>query len=220
MSPLRSFAPFLLAATLATPMFDEIPLPSFQPKTWERIEAQVERSIVAIEEDDQAGFSYSCTGFSINPGKAYILTANHCVSMGPFTVDGVPSYIVHAAPELDMAIVVNTAQAKPALHYRKAPIHAGTPVAAIGYAYSLPQPAFKQGTISMPWTNYVAVDDQKRIEMGPWTMLDFPLIPGMSGGPIFDQDGRVVGVTLRTDNYEGVTRPLGAMMSVAGPYWK
>ncbi len=212
-------ATFLLAAVVAVPAFPDT-MPQLRPLGWEQIEAQVSRSLVALEETDVDGSVYTCSGFIIDRGRELALTANHCVELGvPFTVDGKPSYVVYARPDLDMAVVVNPGNKKPALKRRDDPVRYGTLVGALGYGYSLGSPIFKQGAIANPYVQFVARDNDG-LFAGPWVMTDFPLVGGMSGGPMFDLEGKVFGVVQRTDNLTGTTRPLGDMLAATSGYWR
>jgi len=211
---------FLLAAVIAVPTLDN--MPDLRPVTWEQTTARVMRSLVHLDQPDDKGMSSTCTGFVINSGRALALTAYHCVAGEmPFTVDGQPSYIVDAKPELDLAVVVDEAERKPDLPRRRSDVRYGTAVGAVGYGYSLLSPIFKAGTVANPWVNFVAAgeDDKADAQKGPWVMTDFPFVAGMSGGPIYDIDGRVVGVVLRTDNLTGVTRPMDNIQSLTKKYW-
>lgn len=157
-----------------------------------------------------------CTAFSINETKRYYLTAHHCVV--PFlsdegepevpVLDGQPLTIVFTNLALDLAIVVGPV-ARPALVLRTQPVLAGTEVGGYGYGYGMPTPIFRLATISAIFR------DPEGLE---WLMVDNALIGGMSGGPLFDRSGRVVGVNDKSDNWSGYSVS-GAQIRAATEFW-
>jgi hypothetical protein len=51
-------------------------------------------------------------------------------------------------------------------------------------------------------------------------MLDSAIPGGMSGGPMFDEDGLVVSITQRGDNYTTIGRPIADIHAASSQYWQ
>ena len=158
-----------------------------------------------------------CTAFSINAEQGLYLTANHCAQ--PFMsdegeaevpfLDGQALTVVFVSEALDLAIV-KSAVKRPALTYRTKPLLVGAEVGSYGYGYGLVVPIFRTSIIS------AFVKDPTGIE---WTFLDSALIGGMSGGPVVDRDGRVVGVNDKSDNWSGFSLSLTQILT-ATQFWE
>lgn len=139
-------------------------------------------SIVYIQSLDADETPRTCTGFMVAPQRA--LTAAHCVADDAgFFVDGQDA-IVMARTE---SLMLVTAGAKPPLKLaRKFSIH--EPVISFGFAWG-EMVVFGRAIAAFHGSDYV---------------LDGPLAPGMSGGPIVNLSGEVVGINQATNAVIGV----------------
>lgn len=186
---------------------------------WSGVAYRVQESLVRLSYPTDDGGAYVCSGFSIDEKAALYLTAYHCVAYNngegdpvkSFTVDDRPGHLVQYWKDADLA-VVNGLTPKPALQYRNTPMLMGQEMAAIGYAYGLATTTLMTGNLASTYANWG--------KEGFWTTSAFPFIGGMSGGPIFDMNGRVAGMVQKTDDVTGLSRPLLTIIRLTGKYWK
>lgn len=142
------------------------------------------RSIVFIEHGEGTDHMI-CTGFMVRVNAA--LTARHCVVDGDTNfVDGEEGWVRKVSDSLALVEIEN--YGKPALEIAPKDPPAGTPTLAFGYGYGRMQ-VFHRGISAN-------VD-------GDLT-LDGPLVPGMSGGPVVDLGGKVVGINQASNPQMGV----------------
>jgi len=159
---------------------------------------------------------HSCTAFSINQRSKLYLTAYHCTQ--PFMsdsaeaevpmLDGQPLAFAFKDESRDLAILVGPI-ARPALFVRERPLLVGDPVGSYGYGYGMLSPMFRLANVS------VFVKDPQGLD---WMLLDNALIGGMSGGPIVDSQGRLVGVNARSDYMTGFSLSLKQIQAVT-QFW-
>lgn len=161
----------------------------------------------------------ACSGFVVNRAKGYVMTASHCLNEG--TTDGMtvtgatpgtPMWVVFNDEKLDVA-VISAAIKKPALKPSRVGLQQGQMIGALGYGYGFKLPLFRGGYVSN-----VAVDVDPEIP-GPWALFDTPFIGGMSGGPIFNHDGQVVGVVQMSNEVMGLWRPFSMIYAATRAYW-
>lgn len=144
---------------------------------------RVTLSIVKTDYQLDETTAYTCTGFVVDAAKGQALTARHCV------------------PDDDRAILVNDKESavlkkddafallkvpimsQPPLDIRAKPLPAGTEVRTFGFA--------KGKYVMLPRTIAALLD-------GGHLALSDNLIAGMSGGPVVDMEGKVVGVNQGT----------------------
>ena len=183
-------------------------------KSWEQTVAQVKRSVVRIayEKLSHAGEA-ACTAFVINSEKRYAMTATHCLHDTMF-VDDKPAVAVFSVPALDVSII-EIRVFKPALVARTGKLKVGEEVAALGYGYGMLHPLAVFGRVS---TLDMVIDEPDA--KGAFLTMDRPVIMGMSGGPIFDSDGRVVAVAQRSDNRTGSGQPMSTVFDATVDYWQ
>lgn len=143
------------------------------------------RSIVEIEFAVDGEQTHVCTGFVVDAARGQALTARHCVG-NELTVDGQVSEVIKADETL--ALVKVPAMRKPPLEIRKKSISLGERVWSLGFGYG------KMKVFSRAISGWVIKD----------VILDGPLAPGMSGGPIVDKDGKVVGVNQASNQVLGI----------------
>lgn len=210
----RVLASLLLVLLLLLPIYAH---------DWTAATARVERSLVRVTHPHDAGGEYVCTGFSINKRHSNILTAYHCIQMDlndpdspeaeHVYVDGQLAYVLAKWPDYDLVILSGTWR-KPSLDYRQEPVRKGLPVAALGFAYGRVTDMLLTGVIAAPSADWGIPGPE-----GNWQTVDRPFIGGMSGGPIFDEFGDVVGVVQQADDWTGISRPLSEIVQLTKRYW-
>jgi S1-C subfamily serine protease len=147
-------------------------------------------SLVAVTHpDDDPHKQYVCTGFITNAAAGEVVTALHCITEDEESiyVDGEPSLVLRY--DTSYALLKIHAMRKPPLEIGTKPPKLTDRVMSFGYANGYMQ-TLSRG-VSRFW------------EHG-WFAVDGPLVPGMSGGPIVDMDGRVVGMNQASDYAIGV----------------
>lgn len=145
------------------------------------------RSLVRVEFEAQPKGVHVCTGFVVSSSKGWAITARHCViDKTPVYVDGQESEIVKQNGLF--TIVRIPPMSKPTLELRDRELPIGERLYAIGYGFGQLM-VFNRG-----FSGWIDKD----------IMLDGPLVGGMSGGPIIDQDGRVVGLNQASSEYIGL----------------
>lgn len=133
-----------------------------------------------------------CTGFVVNPNR--VLTAAHC--LGPImTADGQEAILLHADDYYDLALLA-TKSSKAPLHLRDYPVIMGESLQGTGYAWG--------------WSIAITIDQAVLVpNVSPARSIASGIIThggyegGMSGGPITDVYGDVVGVIQRKLSQEG-----------------
>lgn len=182
---------------------------------WVKVIARADQSLSRIstpfidENGDEA--SYICTGFSINEKKGYVLTAAHCYHGESMFVDEMPAIVTFVDQRYDLLVLTVLGEAYPALKPRHRIAAKGLPVVAVGYGYGKMASIAKVAHIGNPWF---------QIGPEPWFVVDTGYVGGMSGGPVLDGDGLVVGTIQRTDDVTGAGRPLAVVLELTGKFWQ
>jgi serine protease Do len=161
------------------------------------------------------------SGFIINP-DGFILTNRHVVAGArKITVKFInklelPARVVGSDELTDIAVLQVEARGLPAVTLGDSDqLVVGQWVLAIGAPFGLERSA-SQGIIST--LNRTLPDD----DYVPFIQTDVPINPGNSGGPLFDTQGRVVGVNAqilsKSGGYMGLSFaiPINTAMDVAG----
>lgn len=156
-----------------------------------------------------------CTAFSINEKRGYYQTDFHCLPefdyLAGLALDGTFAAVVYANEATDVAVIQSTIH-KPALKAAKKIPGPGVGIATFGFAYGAEQPQFRAG--------YVAHNDFNLGSYGEhWLVFDQPFTGGMSGGPVFDHDGKVVGLVQLGDEYQGYAYPINLLLQEVGAFW-
>ena len=185
--------------------------------SWNWDKALVRVNLATVLVSNQAE-TFGCTGFSINEVEGYYITAGHCVEQDAPTAFIVTSaYVKGPSPAsvalylpqpIDIAILKSNLH-RPALKPRKADIYQGLPVAAIGYGYGMHM--FRAGHVSQ-------ADSLWGIRR--WFVVDFALIQGMSGGPIFDSRGDIVSVIQASSESMGIGVVRWVLLKETSQYWR
>lgn len=146
------------------------------------------KSIVMISyPDPDSPFGDVCTAFVVSASMGQALTARHCIpESGAVQIDGQESNMVKENQEF--ALVEVPVMSKPPLSIRKDKAKVGEEVVVLGYGWG------KMMVLTRHVAAYVDGD----------IILDGPMAPGMSGGPIVDMDGKLVGITQGANSIVGV----------------
>lgn len=145
------------------------------------------------------GEPYVCTGFVIMP--SYILTAEHCLG-DAMRADGQTAAFLRSDPFYDLALV-RAVSARPATHFRDRDVAVLEHLTAVGYAYGLPR-------LTVLPVQAILVNVQPTAQEPPGLFVSPQYIQGMSGGPVLDAWGDVVGMVQQRNGGVGfgVTVPL------------
>jgi S1-C subfamily serine protease len=134
------------------------------------------------------------------------MTAAHCIAdnvqdmwgnnfQTHFTVDGLTATVIKVDHERDLAVVL-VDEVKPSLEFRDEPLALYEDVNGIGFGYGLNDYLVTPNKAEI--LNYrISIEGKKS---WPGTVFMGPFIGGMSGGPIIDKNGKVVGVVQAADS--------------------
>lgn len=138
-------------------------------------------TIITVNKDHRMG----CTGFVVDIQT--VITAKHCIPIvdgDEVFVDGKLSRVVKSNDELAL---LRIEPSKPPLDIRKEKANIGEYVWALGYAY---------GELAVYERNIAGVYEG-------WVLTNGKFTDGMSGGPVVDEDGNVVGLIQASDTERG-----------------
>ena len=158
---------------------------------WNPIAERVNKSL-ALVAVGQEGW---CTAFSINEKENYVLTANHCfgadIEGKDLLVDNSPARLVARDQKKDLMVLFVKGLDKPAIWLAKEDPRVGDEMASYGYGYALSKPLFRV-------THASAIDTDEAPRM---VITDTDFVPGQSGGPVVDLDGRLVMIVQAGDGH-------------------
>ena len=157
---------------------------------WEKVAAEVRSSVVVVETDDDLGSGWVVHS---DPSGSDIVTNFHVVESA--VAKGVMAVEVHqfdrsltgtvtATDRGDDLAVVHVDEHLPSLKTVRDRPEVGTNVMVIGAPLGL------SDSVSVGW-----VSAYRSIEGGDYMQFTAPVSPGNSGGPVIDQNGRVVAIT-------------------------
>ena len=144
------------------------------------------RSVVALHDTIDAEDSY-CTAFAI--GDHQFLSAAHCIG-ALMVADGVQATVVKQDNVRDLALIT-AALERPALTLRNKSVHLYEEMTGLGFAFDMPFLS-AIGVVVL-----VKESAPKNSDIYPGVWYSGVFLNGMSGGPIVDKDGQVVGVVQR-----------------------
>ena len=165
----------------------------------DRASSSVIRVTGVVKNDDDMA-PVTCTGFQIAPNR--MLTAAHCIGNLSMEGDGKVAHVLKADTNLDLALVKLDLK-RPSLVLRDRPVARFEELSGIGYAWG--------------W-NKLTVLKQRAIILNHsvgqgapvGTIVQGGYISGMSGGPVVDAQGRVVGIIQRS--HEGTGYGVGTLI--------
>lgn len=155
-----------------------------------------------------------CSGFVINTQLEYVMSANHCWGPG-VTVDGKAADVMFWDKDADVLVLRVEGLEKKALKPSTKPLTIGMPIAAFGYARGSKFPTLRVGVISAVDAVFPAWD-----LTGTWLVIDTPYIGGMSGGPVYDISGHIVGIVQRASEAEGIGRSISDLLQLTQKFWE
>lgn len=144
---------------------------------------QVPRLEILAEGAEHPGI---CSGVVLNAVSGYVLTAAHCVDGTPeqlsITVNGRHAEIARKNRLLDLAVLRFSPEGEVAMLLAPKTPEPGTPIGVAGYMLGSDRLRFQFGMLA-------------GVEKDGGLVIDGVVLPGDSGGPIFDADGRLVGMS-------------------------
>ena len=184
---------------------------------WASVAKKVQKSLVSLSTSQ--GVIY-CSGFVIDDKRDFVMTAAHCVEAQQvltygLVVDRKNAWVVWQDDEADLAVLHAPANNRPELKMGKHPVP-GQDVAAFGYGYGLKGLGmFRSGEVS--GTDIEFPDEPEMV--GLWVLYNFSFVGGMSGGPVTDVYGRMVGIVQRGNNAIGLGRSVRDIYSATKDFW-
>ena len=146
-----------------------------------RMVDHVSASVVRIDVTKEEGHGV-CTGFVI--AKQRVLTAAHCA--GAIQVDGVPATVLKVDGNSDLLLLKADTKKAP-LVFNDVDVWRFEPLTAIGYGLG-----WKQLTILHVTVAIVAQSPEEGYPVDIVVQTEY--VHGMSGGPVVDADGKIVGI--------------------------
>jgi len=172
---------------------------------WQKVSAAVSASVVSIKVTTQQGEALG-SGVILD-SKGHILTNNHVVSgaqnntVSVTLTDGriYPATIVGTDPTTDLAVILlknPPSDLSPAALGDSSTVVVGDPVMAVGNPLGLANTATTGivSAIDRPVSASESGSPQSAVVTNA-IQIDAAINPGNSGGPLFDAQGRVIGVT-------------------------
>ncbi len=149
---------------------------------WTAIVPSFKDSVVEIAIGERG----ACTGWVIDNNRDFVMTAAHCdvenATLSLFA-DNMKAEVRAKDAKHDLMVLYVKDIDRPALKLAKNDPKVGDEVASFGYGFALERPLFRVTHIS-------AADIA--IERARYFVTDANFVPGMSGGPVFNQKGEVV----------------------------
>ena len=215
----------LLPAVIATLSLLILPVAT-SARDWADTIDRIQRSVVRVTHlvvwtDPQTGRTHRgssvCAGSSINEIHSYYLTAFHCLDEGTgkdLKINGLPARLLLADKNSDLAVITADLH-RPAVRASTRQLRKGEQVGTLGFAYGFIDSIFRTGYISHP-----SIDPYRHGEMGQILIIDNGYIGGQSGGPVFDLDGRIVGIVQSTDDVSGFGLNISTILHSTRFYWQ
>lgn len=168
------------------------------PEVINRVQASVVRVTGEMDVDTFFGpmhGSYTCTGEVIALNR--VLTAGHCIGER-ILADGVPIKGVLASDAYYDLALLDVSTQKPFLTFRDEPVQRFEKVSALGYAFGFTQISVLDERVFL--VNAIPPDSGNL----PKILVQPGYIGGMSGGPVVDANGQMVGIVQQTGDNIGL----------------
>lgn len=178
----------LLATVLALTLVISVPVWGFD---WSHAATTIAKSTVVIQHKVHGLNKYQtvCTGFVT--GFEEITTADHCYG-SDMRVDGMAAIEVGHDLEFDLMILKVPGLRKVPVLFNPIPVEVGKEIAAYGHAYGGSDMTLKTGNVGK--------HDRHNYEV----TFDSTYIGGMSGAPVIDTGGMVVGIVQSSNSNLGL----------------
>lgn len=184
-----------------------------------KVEPSVVRLVGFHGEDESVS---TCAAFSIHQATGYLLTAAHCLApeLSIHAPNGgkYVASVVWGSEALDLLVLQSGWHGK-ALRPRAPDMVRGLEAGALGHAYGLSTRYFAAGFVAYLGALPEWEENGMNWRDG-WLLISAPFIVGMSGGPIFDREGRVMGMVQRTSDRTGFGRPISVVWGATQAYWE
>lgn len=185
---------------------------------WSSVAEKSLKSLVGLQVAGNQERNF-CSGTVIDSQRDYILTADHCIVEAlkrnlRFTVDHQQAMVVLRDIPEDLA-VIRAETDKPAMKAAKNPAKVGDFVMALGYAYSYLVP---QVRISNVTYSGITLNDGYCNSKCLGVAIDH--IGGMSGGPVTDHNGDMIGIVQFGDGKTGMGRNIEIIKARVGRYFE
>ena len=187
-------------------------------RNWERVVLTVEQSIVRFDMQFAEEFA-SCTGWSIDAVRGHFMTALHCYQPEPdlvadhIRIGDEPARLLWISETLDVAIFSANLH-RPTLPVRHSRIGIGKDIGVLGFGYGFPYPLFVSGNVAAS-----GIDLPGAPKAQHWFFANFPYIQGMSGAPVFNSNGEVVGIAQSSNYAVGWGRVIDPIFKASRHYW-
>lgn len=132
---------------------------------------------------EPARVPYVCSGFVVEPHR--VLTAAHCVN-DRLLADGNPVRVLKIDPYFDLGLL-ETGIEKPPLMIRETPVTRFESVNGLGYGFGFTK-------LLTTFNRVLLVEYTPEPMLAPGIWYEHNFFGGMSGGPIIDALGQVVGI--------------------------
>ena len=166
-------------------------------KMVDRVSASVVRITVVMDEGQ-----HTCSGEVIGVNR--VLTAGHCFGES-IQADGIQAKVLKVDKWADL-MVLSVLTSKPAIEFRDSDVVRFEDLTAIGYAFGWSKLSVTQ--VRAYLLNIDPFDANN--EMAPGLIVQGTYIGGMSGGPVVDADGRMVGIVQQAN--QGIGYGVGTQL--------
>ena len=181
---------------------------------WTKIAPSLQAAVVPIH--CSVHERITCTAFSIDQERGHYITTSHCLHPAGSDdeddvplIDEQPLEVLFENTDFDLAVIKITTQ-RPALAVQTTPLQQGTEVASLGFALGRSVSSLRTAIVSKL---DVATNDI------PFVGFDNAFVGGMSGGPIVDRHGKVVGIATRTDAQSGYSLTIQFIYDHTRQFW-